>query len=91
MGAGFTGFFSNIGSHLLTGFTNWLFATVREAGINPPADFSLRSVLGFVLEVLGLTRDAIFARLRAASIRPSLLACAPCWRRPPGFGRSSPL
>lgn len=73
MGAGFTGFFSNIGSHLLTGFTSWLFATVREAGINPPADFSLRSVLGFVLEVLGLTRDAIFARL-ARRIDPAIVA-----------------
>lgn len=73
MGAGFTRFFGNIGTHLLAGFTNWLFATVREAGINPPADFSLRSVLGFVLDVLGLTRDTIFARLERR-IDPAIVA-----------------
>jgi phage-related protein len=73
MGAGFTRFFDNIGTHLLSGFTSWLFVTVREAGINPPADFSLRSVLGFVLEVLGLTRDTIFARLERR-IDPAIVA-----------------
>lgn len=73
MGAGFTRFFDNIGTHLLSGFTNWLFATVREAGITPPADFSLRSILGFVLDVLGLTRDTIFARL-ARRIDPAIVA-----------------
>ena len=73
MGAGFTGFFSRIGTHLLTGFTGWLFSTVREAGIQPPADFSLRSVLGFVLEVLGVTVDNIFARL-ARRLDPAIVA-----------------
>lgn len=73
MGAGFTGFFSNIGRHLLTGFTDWLFSTVREAGISPPADFSLRSVLGFVMEVLGVTVDNIFARL-ARRLDPAIVA-----------------
>ncbi|TCJ12328.1 DUF4157 domain-containing protein [Parasulfuritortus cantonensis] len=73
MGAGFTGFFGNIGRHLLTGFTGWLFSTVREAGINPPADFSLRSVLGFVMEVLGVTVDNIFARLRRR-LDPAIVA-----------------
>ncbi|NTV97113.1 MAG: DUF4157 domain-containing protein, partial [Thiobacillus sp.] len=73
VGAGFTGFFSNIGTHLLTGFSAWLFSTVREAGINPPADFSLRSVLGFVLEVLGITVENIFARLRRR-IDPAIVA-----------------
>lgn len=73
MGAGFTGFFDRIGSHLLTGFTGWLFSTVREAGITPPADFSLRSVLGFVMEVLGVTVDNIFARL-ARRLDPAIVA-----------------
>lgn len=63
MGAGFSGFFSRIGSHLLGGFSAWLFSTVREAGIQPPADFSLRAVLGFVMDVLGVTVENIFTRL----------------------------
>ncbi len=73
MGAGFMGFFDRIGSHLLTGFTGWLFGAVREAGITPPADFSLRSVLGFVMEVLGVTVDNIFARL-ARRLDPAVVA-----------------
>jgi len=73
MGAGFSGFFERIGSHLLTGFTGWLFSTVREAGITPPADFSLRSVLGFVMEVLGVTVENIFARL-ARRLDPAIVA-----------------
>ena len=73
VGAGFTGFFGNIGRHMLAGFTGWLFSTVREAGINPPADFSLRSVLGFVLDVLGVTVDNIFARL-ARRLDPAIVA-----------------
>lgn len=63
MGAGFMRFFGNIGTHLLGGLTGWLFGAVREAGITPPADFSLRSVLGFVMEVLGVTADAVFRKL----------------------------
>ncbi|MGD9948597.1 MAG: DUF4157 domain-containing protein [Desulfobulbus sp.] len=73
MGAGFTQFFGNIGTHLLSGFTNWLFSTVREAGINPPEDFSLRSVLGFVLEVLGVSVENVFARL-GRRISPAIVA-----------------
>nr|WP_320010955.1 DUF4157 domain-containing protein [uncultured Desulfobulbus sp.] len=63
LGRGFTQFFANIGTHLLSGLTNWLFATVREAGIQPPEDFSSRSILGFVLQVLGVSAENIFRRL----------------------------
>jgi len=41
----------------------WLFGRLQEAGINPPTDFTLTSVLGFVLEVLGITADNVFRRL----------------------------
>ncbi len=63
--AGFGRFFSNIGTHLLNGVTGWLFGQLRDAGIRPPADFSLRSVLGFVLETLGISSDNVFRRLAA--------------------------
>jgi len=61
--AGFGLFFDRIGTHLLNGVTGWLFGQLREAGVSPPRDFSLRSVLGFVLDVLGITADNIFRRL----------------------------
>ncbi|MCB1886572.1 MAG: DUF4157 domain-containing protein [Rhodocyclaceae bacterium] len=64
MGAGFMRFFGNIGKHLLSGVTGWLFGAVREAGIEPPADFSLGSVFRFVLDVLGLTVDNVLTRLK---------------------------
>ena len=71
--AGFLLFFSNIGTHLLGGVTGWLFGQLQEAGIRPPADFSLRSILGFVLEVLGLTVENIFRRL-AERVGPEVVA-----------------
>jgi len=63
MRAGFGLFFDNVGTHLLNGVAGWLFGHLSAAGIRPPADFSLRSVLGFVLEVLGITVDNVFRRL----------------------------
>lgn len=61
--AGFGRFFDNILTHLLNGVTGWLMGHVRDAGITPPRDFSLRSILGFVLDVLGVTAERIWAKL----------------------------
>ncbi|MBX3607184.1 MAG: DUF4157 domain-containing protein [Piscinibacter sp.] len=63
MRAGFGLFFDNVGTHLLNGVAGWLFGHLAAAGIRPPADFSLRSILGFVLEVLGITVENVFRRL----------------------------
>jgi len=60
---GFQQFFDNITSHLLGGLTDWLFGTLEEAGIQPPPDLSLKSILGLVLEILGITRDRIFDKI----------------------------
>lgn len=61
--AGFGRFFDHILTHLLNGVTGWLMGHVRDAGITPPRDFSLRSILGFVLDVLGITAERIWAKL----------------------------
>jgi hypothetical protein len=60
---GFVQFFDNILTHLLGGLRTWLFGELASAGITPPADLSFRSILGFVLEVLGITMRNIWARL----------------------------
>jgi len=60
---GFERFFDNIVEHLLGGLTDWLFSAVREAGVEPPADFSFESILGFVLDVLGLSMDHMWELL----------------------------
>ncbi len=60
---GFVRFFSNIGTHLLNGVIGWLFGQLQSAGITPPADLSFRSILDFVLQILGITIENIFLRL----------------------------
>jgi len=60
---GFVNFFDNILKHLIKGVTGWLFGELKDAGINPPKDFTFKSVIGFVLEVLGITMDRIWKKL----------------------------
>lgn len=60
---GFEQFFGNILTHLLNGLTGWLFGELEDAGISPPTDLSFRSILGFVLEVLGITVEKIWEKL----------------------------
>jgi hypothetical protein len=69
---GFIRFFDNIGTHLLNGVTGWLFGHLSRAGIQPPADFSIGSVFGFVLQVLDITVDRVFERL-ARKIDPAIV------------------
>ncbi|TQV87425.1 eCIS core domain-containing protein [Aliikangiella coralliicola] len=60
---GFVQFFDNILTHLLNGVTDWLFGELGDAGITPPPDLSFGSILGLVLEILGITVDRIWAKL----------------------------
>jgi len=57
---GFTQFFGNIGTHLLSGVVNWLTAEMQAMGITPPTDFSFGSIFSFILQILGVTIDNIF-------------------------------
>jgi hypothetical protein len=60
---GFQNFFGNILSHLAGGLADWLFRGLRDAGLEPPADLSLESVLGFVMEVLGISTERLWEML----------------------------
>ncbi|MBM0740406.1 DUF4157 domain-containing protein [Phormidium sp. CLA17] len=60
---GFNKFLDNILTHLLNGLTNWLFGQLSTAGIHPPADLSLGSILDLVLQILGLTVDRLWEKL----------------------------
>ncbi len=60
---GFVKFFDNIATHLLNGVTSWLFKELEDAGVSPPTDFSFQAILGFVLDVLGISVDRIFQKL----------------------------
>lgn len=83
---GFVQFFDNIVTHLLGGLRDWLFGELTAAGINPPADLSFQSILGFVLDVLGLTIDNVWERLalkigpeRVAQIRAAIDTLSGIW------------
>lgn len=60
---GFVRFFANILKHLFGGVTDWLFGQIAEAGITIPKDFSLRSILDLVFQILGLTMEKIWKKL----------------------------
>lgn len=79
IGQGFVQFFNNFGRHLLTGIANWLFSALGDTGIRVPTEFSLRSVVDLVLQVLDITQERIFQAIerrvgpeRAAQIRRGL-------------------
>ena len=63
MKQGFQQFFENIGTHLLSGLTDWLFGQMTEAGITPPSDLSFQSILNLVLEILGISTEQIMQKI----------------------------
>ncbi|HEX5870008.1 MAG TPA: hypothetical protein VFY65_06325, partial [Longimicrobium sp.] len=83
---GFGNFFDHIVTHLAGGLADWLFRGLRQAGITPPADLSLRSVLDFVLQVLGISIERIWQKLgdrigaeRVARIRGAIDRLTGIW------------
>lgn len=60
---GFSQFTGNIMNHLKAGFLSWLFGALTSAGIEVPKEFSMKSILSLVMQILGITVDAIRQRL----------------------------
>lgn len=60
----FQQFFGNILTHLLNGVGQWLFGQLEGTGITMPPDFSFQSILNLVFQILGVTRENIFAKIR---------------------------
>ncbi|HVH11737.1 MAG TPA: hypothetical protein VM759_01735, partial [Longimicrobium sp.] len=55
LGQGFQQFFDNIGTHLLNGLMEWLFSGLGSVGVQIPADTSLKSIVTFFLQLMGLS------------------------------------
>ena len=55
LGKGFQQFFDNIGQHLLKGLLEWLFSGLGSVGVQLPADTSLKSIVTFFLQLMGLS------------------------------------
>ena len=53
IGEGFSKFFDNFGTHLLKGFLGWLLGDLKDVQI--PKDLSLKSIITFFLQIMGIT------------------------------------
>ena len=62
---GFIQFFDNILQHLVQGLVGWLMSELRDAGVPELTDLSLRGVIAWVLEVLGISMERIWQKLAA--------------------------
>lgn len=62
---GFVQFFDNIVTHLIDGVTGWLMSELKDANIPVLTDFSLKGVISWVLEVLGISMEKIWEKLAA--------------------------
>jgi hypothetical protein len=62
---GFKQFFDNIVTHLVGGLTGWLMSELKDANLPVLTDFSLRGVISWVLEVLGISMEKIWEKLAA--------------------------
>lgn len=65
LGKGFEQFFDNFFDHLLKGFFDWLFSGIGSVGVELPRDFSLKSIVTFILQLLGLS----WARVRELLVK----------------------
>ena len=60
IGQGFQRFFDNFKDHVIGGFFEWLFSGLGSVGVEIPRDFSLKSLITFLLQLMGIT----WARIR---------------------------
>lgn len=61
---GFKLFWDNILDHLPKGALQWLFGEVKGAvKVKPPKDFSIGSLLSYVMDVFGITKENVYARM----------------------------
>ena len=60
---GFNQFARNILKHLRSGLMGWLFGAFAGAGIQSPSGFSIKALFGLVLQVLGVTKEHVRAKL----------------------------
>ncbi|NOZ26255.1 MAG: DUF4157 domain-containing protein, partial [Nitrospirae bacterium] len=61
--SGINNFVKNIKKHLVGGLINWLTGAMGDIGIQLPPKFDLKGIISIVLQVLGLTWNAIRTKL----------------------------
>ncbi|NOT50465.1 MAG: DUF4157 domain-containing protein [Chitinophagaceae bacterium] len=60
---GFIQFFDNILQHLVQGLVGWLTMELKDAGVPELKDLSLKGIISWVLEVLGITMEKVWEKL----------------------------
>ncbi|WP_406631347.1 hypothetical protein [Amycolatopsis sp. WGS_07] len=74
VGAGLRQFLRNIGTHLQQGVLSWLLGKATEAGLELPAKFDAEGVLKLLASLLGLTWQALRARIVRRVPEPAVAA-----------------
>ena len=69
LGQGFQRFFDNFADHIISGFFDWLFSGLGAVGVEIPRDFSLKSIITFFLQLMGITWPRIRQLWRGISVR----------------------
>lgn len=63
VGAGLKAFIDKIETHLKNGLVGWLLGAVASTGLQLPAKFDLKGIIGMIASLLGLTWNAIRGRI----------------------------
>ena len=63
VGSGLKSFLSNIGTHLKNGLVGWLLGAMASTGLQMPAKFDLKGIIGMIASLLGVTWNAIRGRI----------------------------
>jgi hypothetical protein len=65
---GFKQFQSNFFKNSIDALGNWVFSQVK--GVKMPKDFTVQSVFGLVVDILGFTEDNVFKRIELKTSKP---------------------
>jgi hypothetical protein len=84
---GFLSFLDKIGGYLLDGLADWLFRGLGALGISKPPDYSLKSILDLVLQVIGVSVETLWEKLgkqigpeKVAKIRAGIAMAGEAWQ-----------
>ncbi len=88
---GFNRFNAHIGQHLRAALLAWLFGTLAQAGINVPATFDLRSIIGLILRILGITTERIRAKVARIVGERNMALLEHAWRYVSTLVREGPI
>ncbi|GAA1935951.1 hypothetical protein GCM10009716_48770 [Streptomyces sodiiphilus] len=76
LGDGLRQFTDNIEQHMKTGVVSWLLGTAVKSGIQIPAKFDIKGIIGLLASLLNLTWDSIRAKILRKGVPEPAMAAA---------------